>query len=61
MNISLPDDGDELTQQSELFEQVCNERMQLRSKSDNLNEDDATEGNETWMQNERRLSRYATS
>lgn len=58
VNISLPDDGDELTQQSELFEQVCNERMQMRSKSDNLNEEDVTEGNETWMLNERRHSRY---
>lgn len=53
MNIALPEDGDELNQQSELFEQVCNERMQTRQKA--VDGDDA-EDNETWLSTRR--SRY---
>ena len=55
MNIALPEDGDELTQQSELFEQVCNERMQTRQKA--VDGDEDAEDNETWLQSTRR-SRY---
>ena len=51
INIALPEDGDELTQQSELFEQVCNERMQTRQEA--VEGDDA-EDNETWLQSTRR-------
>jgi hypothetical protein len=54
VNIALPEDGDELTQQSELFEQVCNERMQTRQKA--VGGDDDAEDNETWLSTRR--SRY---
>lgn len=33
VSITLPEDGDELSHQSELFEQVCNERMEMRPKA----------------------------
>ncbi|XP_045031447.1 serine/threonine-protein phosphatase 6 regulatory subunit 2-like isoform X3 [Daphnia magna] len=58
-NIALPQDGDELTQQSELFEQVCNERMHTRPKT--LDGDDDAEDNETWLQSRRRSSENAST
>lgn len=57
MNIALPEDADELTHQSELFERVCNERMEMRTKSNS-----ATGGDESgWMESERRRSSENTS
>ncbi|EFX89814.1 hypothetical protein DAPPUDRAFT_310134 [Daphnia pulex] len=58
VNIALPEDGDELTQQSEeLFEQVCNERMQTRQKA--VDGDDA-EDNETWLSTRRSSENAST-
>nr|SVE73885.1 EOG090X0FVK [Daphnia atkinsoni] len=59
VNIALPQDGDELTQQSELFEQVCNERMHTPSKT--IEDDDNAEDSETWLQNRRRSSENAST
>ena len=55
VNIALPEDGEELSQPSELFEQVCNERMQTRQKA---SEDEDAEDNGTWTDSGRRRSRY---
>nr|SVE90840.1 EOG090X0FVK [Daphnia sinensis]SVE92089.1 EOG090X0FVK [Daphnia sinensis] len=61
-NIALPQEGDELTQQSELFEQVCNERMHTRPKTLNDDgDDDDDEDNETWLQSRRRSSENAST
>ena len=46
MNIALPEDAEELSQQSDMFEQVCNERMHFRQKDDS----DANDDDEVWLQ-----------
>jgi hypothetical protein len=56
INIALPDDTDELTQQSELFEKVCNERM-TRPKTSSSDEDESNDDDETWLQHGRGRSR----
>ena len=57
VNISLPDDTDDLTQQSELFEQVCSERISMRQKNSSGGaEPDDNEDDETWLQRGRRRS-----
>jgi len=46
VNIALPEDAEELSQQSDMFEQVCNERMHFRQKDDS----DANDDDEVWLQ-----------
>ena len=58
VNISVPDDVDELTQQSDLFERACNERIPTRKTTgDGSLDDDEDEDDETWLKRGRRPSR----
>lgn len=49
VNIALPEDAEELSQQSDLFEQVCNERMQFHQKDDTADANDEDD-DEVWLQ-----------
>ena len=58
VSITLPEDGDELPHQSELLEQVCNERMEMRPKAPvrpGDNDDD-----DIWLERAGRHSRRDT-
>jgi hypothetical protein len=56
VSITLPEDADELSHQSQMFEQVCSERMQMRPK--NHGEEDDDNEDEIWLERGGRLSRY---
>jgi len=50
VNIALPEDAEELSQQSDLFEQVCNERMQFHQKGGTADGNDDEDDDEVWLQ-----------
>lgn len=53
--LTMPDESDELAQQTELFEQVCSERMRDKSAASGIKDDN---DDETWLQEMRRRSKY---
>jgi len=59
VSITLPEDADELSHQSQMFEQVCNERMQMRPKNHGEEEDENED--EIWLERGGQLSSENTS